>query len=344
MKACELIDHPNFGLMKQSDVVSFYHMQMPRWLFADTKYSAMSLEAKVAYTFLLNRFQLSRVNGWVNGQNEVFIIFPREALAREMQISYRKAIESFKELAAANLIWEKRCGRGNANQIYLARVVLSEPDAMQYRSAPFTDCSQEPEASDETRTAKPACLDAGNQAPQQSVFTHQGISAAHHDMQEPHVQTCGTGTSVPAQPAVPDLRKPHNSKSSPRKIHKSQIGVSQSMDAADGKEELEEILENCELQVFPDNVAKVFRHAIERLYYAAELKIGNAILPRESVRSRLWDLDDQVLQEAYHKLKANTERPIKNSIGYVSAVIFNAITEVESDLLVDPYLNSFKSS
>ena len=26
----------------------------------------MSLEAKVAYTFLLNRFQLSRRNGWVN--------------------------------------------------------------------------------------------------------------------------------------------------------------------------------------------------------------------------------------------------------------------------------------
>lgn len=28
----------------------------------------MSLNAKVAYTFLLNRFQLPRRNGWTNGQ------------------------------------------------------------------------------------------------------------------------------------------------------------------------------------------------------------------------------------------------------------------------------------
>ena len=31
-----------------------------------------------------------------------------------------------KELSAAGLIWEKRCGRGNANQIYLALVEHEE--------------------------------------------------------------------------------------------------------------------------------------------------------------------------------------------------------------------------
>lgn len=342
MKACELTDHPKFDLMKQSDIVSFYHMQMPRWLFADAKYSALSLEAKVAYTFLLNRFQLSRINGWMNGQNEVFIIFPRESLAREMQISYRKAIESFKELAAANLIWEKRCGRGNANQIYLARVVLSEPDAMQYQSAPFTDTS--PESLKDIRAAECACLDAAEAVPEQGGPGNPETAANHHDMQNPQIWTCGTGTSASAEPAGPDLRKPHSSKSNSSKTNRSKNNVSQSMGATAGKEELEEILENCELQVFPDNVAKVFRHAIERLYYATELRIGNAVFPRESVHSRLWELDDQVLQEAYHKLTANTERQIKNSTGYIAAVIFNAITEIESDLMVDPYLNSFKSS
>ena len=50
------------NLMKQTDVQSIYHMQMPRWLFSDPRYADMSLDAKVAYTFLLNRFQLSRRN------------------------------------------------------------------------------------------------------------------------------------------------------------------------------------------------------------------------------------------------------------------------------------------
>lgn len=126
MKAAELTAHPEFSLMKQSDVVNFYHLQMPRWLFSDAKYRSLSLEAKVAYTFLLNRFQLSKMNGWINPDGEVFIIFTREALAEEMQISYRKAISCFKELTAASLIWERRLGRGNANQIYLAEITVPE--------------------------------------------------------------------------------------------------------------------------------------------------------------------------------------------------------------------------
>ncbi len=48
-----------FALMTRENFVSFYHMQMPRWLFSDPKYKTMSLHAKVAYTFLLNRCQLS---------------------------------------------------------------------------------------------------------------------------------------------------------------------------------------------------------------------------------------------------------------------------------------------
>ena len=64
MKPATLPQRPTFALMKLTDVISFYHLQMPRWLFCDSKYKELSLEAKVAYTFLLNRFQLSRMNGW----------------------------------------------------------------------------------------------------------------------------------------------------------------------------------------------------------------------------------------------------------------------------------------
>ena len=66
MKAAKLTEHPSFRLMRQTDIQNVWHMQMPRWLFSDPRYADMSLDAKVAYTFLLNRFQLSRRNGWVN--------------------------------------------------------------------------------------------------------------------------------------------------------------------------------------------------------------------------------------------------------------------------------------
>ena len=84
MKAAKLTEHPSFRLMRQTDVQNVWHMQMPRWLFSDPRYADMSLDAKVTYTFLLNRFQLSRRNGWVNDAGEVFVIFPRKALAKEL--------------------------------------------------------------------------------------------------------------------------------------------------------------------------------------------------------------------------------------------------------------------
>lgn len=120
MKAAPLTQKPSFPLMKQGDIQNVYHLQMPRWLFTDPRYMGLALETKVAYTFLLNRFQLSRLNGWVNEDGAVFIIYTRRSLAEEMQVSYRKIIEAMKELSAAGLIWEKRCGQGQANQIYLA--------------------------------------------------------------------------------------------------------------------------------------------------------------------------------------------------------------------------------
>ena len=68
----------------------------------------------MTYTFLLNRFQLSRLNGWLNDDGEVFIIYTRRSLSSEMQVSYHKIIEAMKELSSAGLIWERRCGRGDA--------------------------------------------------------------------------------------------------------------------------------------------------------------------------------------------------------------------------------------
>ena len=105
-------NRPDFALMKLSGAISYFHMQMPRWLFCDPHYTDMSLEAKVAYTFLLNRYQLSRRNGWVNRHGEVYIIYTREDLAREMQVSYRKAISCFKDWRTGS--WSGSSGRAAA--------------------------------------------------------------------------------------------------------------------------------------------------------------------------------------------------------------------------------------
>ena len=44
MKAAPMTQKPSFPLMKQGDVQNIYHLQMPRWLFTDTKYMELALE------------------------------------------------------------------------------------------------------------------------------------------------------------------------------------------------------------------------------------------------------------------------------------------------------------
>ena len=336
MRAAKMKERPTFQLMCQTDVQSIYHMQMPRWLFSDPRYCEMSLDAKVAYTFLLNRFQLSRRNGWVNEHGEVFVIFPRKALAKELRICEQRVTAAFKKLVELKLVWEKRCGRGDANQIYLARVTpIEDPD---YSCAPFV-----PEGQTE---------DCGSRTADFEGLAASDVPAGKQEPQNPQSKNHGNGVSRTAAAELPEPQKPTPSKKEKRNTDLSHIEVSQSVStrARDGltdeeaEEELLDILEGCELYCFEPETALVFENAIERLFYADSFRIGNATLPQCRVRAKLKRLDGMILRDVESKLHANQDRAVKNSTAYTMAVLFNCIAESESDLIIDPYLNTICSS
>lgn len=336
MRAAKMKERPTFQLMCQTDVQSIYHMQMPRWLFPDPCYCEMSLDAKVTYTFLLNRFQLSRKNGWVNDRGEVFVIFPRKALAKELRICEQRVTAAFKKLVELKLVWEKRCGRGDANQIYLARVTpIEDPD---YSCAPFIT-----EDESEVRGSRTSDLEGlADGEPSAACQEPQNLLSKNRE-------ACASRT---AKSAFPEPQKLTPSKKEKRKIDCSQIEVSPSVlkPTHDGltDEEREDdflsILDACELTGFTPGTALVFENAIERLYYSDSYRIGNATLPQSRVRAKLRRLDGMILREAERKLHENQEQNVKNSTAYTMAVLFNCIAESESDLMVDPYLNALSST
>ena len=336
MRAAKMKERPSFQLMCQTDVQSIYHMQMPRWLFSDPRYCEMSLDAKVAYTFLLNRFQLSRRNGWVNEHGEVFVIFPRKALAKELRICEQRVTAAFKKLVELKLVWEKRCGRGDANQIYLARVTpIEDPE---YSCAPFEDPGEEPDCG--SRTADFEGLAAAD------------TPAARQEPQDLPSKNHGSSDSRVAYSALPEPQEPMSNKKEKREIDLSHIEVSPSVNAhsrdgqtdADAEKELLDILEDCELYCFEPETALVFENAIERLFYSDSFRIGNATLPQCRIRAKLKRLDGMILRDVESKLHANRDRNVKNSTAYTMAVLFNCIAESESDLMIDPYLNTICAS
>ncbi len=330
---------PDFSLMGQADVQNAHHMQVPRWLFYDARYEDISLDAKWVYVFLLNRFQLSRRNKWVNEYGEVFVIFPRKELSAELHICEKRISAAFKALVDRNLIWEKRTGRGAANRIYLARITPLENSS--YTCAPFVD-----EVDDGSTTADMEVLDDA------------GGSEVMEEPSNPPLQNSQNSGSTTANMTVPEPPKVPPSYKDFSYIDSSYTDVSQSVPptprqrrrpqpTSDGQtdedREFEEILEGCELFIFPPEEAAVYENAIERLFYSRNFTIGNATLPQNRVRSRLQLLNGIIMQNVAHKLAANKHQDVRNSTAYTMSTIFNAICESESDCMVDPYLNSLRA-
>jgi hypothetical protein len=372
MKAAPMAEKPDFDLMKNTDVQNFYHMQMPRFLFFDGRYMSLSLEAKVAYTFLLNRFQLSKLNGWVNEGGEVFIIYTRKSLADEMQISYRKTISAMKELTGVGLVWEKRCGRGDANQIYLARVEADSRGnaASGGGSAPFVSGDNEAagggnvtvssgdnaaDTGSDARSAETALQ--GGSAPSvrrgsDESPTRQSpeIRAGYPDTPKQHFKKCGNGISRGADSACPEVPKPHTKKKDLKEKYIRDMSVSPARArespalCEEDERELEGILRRCELWIFDQGTASVFENAVERLYYAEYFKVCGVTLPRGRIREKLRKLTDLCLQDAERKLRQNTYQKIRNTTAYVMSVVINSVAESQSDLMLDPYLNSLRAS
>jgi hypothetical protein len=347
-----MTERPGFDLMKETDVQSFYHMQMPRFLFFDRLYAPLSLEAKVAYTFLLNRFQLSKLNGWTGDGGEVFVIYTRKSLANEMQISYRKTISAMKELSDADLIWEKRRGRGDANQIYLARVESSGENTPKYASAPFVSADDEAAGAEPAARSAKTALHTESALPETSAKAPSNAAAAlpcSQDMPKPHFKTYENDTPRDADFAHQEVPNPHSKKKDLRKkyINKGlsvRLARARESPHSDDERELDGILAKCELWVFDPQTANVFENAIERLYYAESYRVCGATLPQERVRARLRKLGNICLQDAERKIAQNTHQKIRDTTAYTMAVVFNSVTESQSDLMFDPYLNSLKAS
>ncbi len=314
---------------KINDMINCEFLKIPKAMFAMEGYRRLSSDAKLTYALLYDRLTLSKMNNWINERDEVFLIYTREDIAAELGITYKKAIAAFRELVTAGLIFETRSGRGLANKIYIVKLEVTAEQA------------KKAAAQEQTRTAETAYLET------------ETTETAVGGLPNREFKNCCFGISRTAKPEGLELPKRHPNQNKNNQTEKIQINNSQSVypekehilqdGRADNTYKLEEILGNCQLESFDAEEQKILYDAIERLFYSKTFKIGNAVLPQDKVRSRLYELDAAVLQNALHSLHRNRDRPIKNITAYIMSVIFNSITEEYSLLHVDPYLNSMRA-
>ena len=95
---------------------AFY--QLPKSLFAEDKYQDLSIEAKLLYSMMRDRYRLSVKNNWRDAMG-VFIKMTRKAICGLLKRSEPTVRKIIAELIEIGLIIEKRVGLTQCNKIYV---------------------------------------------------------------------------------------------------------------------------------------------------------------------------------------------------------------------------------
>ena len=102
---------------EQSESYSFY--RIPKMLFTEEIFEALSTDAKVLYGLLLDRIGLSRENGWLDDAGRVYVYYTIKSVKKSMRCANTKACGLLRELDEFGLIERKKQGLGKPTIIYV---------------------------------------------------------------------------------------------------------------------------------------------------------------------------------------------------------------------------------
>ncbi|MGL4690334.1 MAG: replication initiator protein A [Leuconostoc mesenteroides] len=103
-------------------VTSERFIMFSKALIEDDYYKKMKPESKLTYSLLRNRFNLSISNEWINSKGDVYLYYPNEKLAEDLNVGKDKVIRIKKELHEFGLLEEERQGFNNPNRIYVGNL------------------------------------------------------------------------------------------------------------------------------------------------------------------------------------------------------------------------------
>lgn len=122
------------------------YYQMPKALFTDPKYRDISTEAKMLYAFMLDRQSLSRKNGWLDQDGNIYIIFTLQEAMELLSIGHEKAVKLFAMLnqeRGVGLIRRRKLGQGRPAMIYVNDIEGSDSPENDQNSGKLENRSQD---------------------------------------------------------------------------------------------------------------------------------------------------------------------------------------------------------
>ncbi|SCT42794.1 replication initiator protein A [Staphylococcus caeli] len=116
----------NFNI-KEIQKEKFY--QLPKVFFTNPKYTKLSNDAKITWSILRDRLNLSIRNNWIDENGDIFFIYTNEKLKSILNISSPNKLSKIKkELTEADLFNQIRVGLNKPNKLYIKKPEVTEAD------------------------------------------------------------------------------------------------------------------------------------------------------------------------------------------------------------------------
>ncbi|AYX90987.1 MULTISPECIES: replication initiator protein A [Staphylococcus] len=162
----------NFNI-KEIQKEKFY--QLPKVFFTNPKYTNLSNDAKITWSILRDRLDLSIRNNWIDENGDIFFIYTNEKLKSILNISSPNKLSKIKkELTQADLFNQIRVGLNKPNKLYIKKPEVTEAD-IYYISQQENDV----ESRNDTDVSKSYVQNYDNNTSGNINLIHQDISKSY---------------------------------------------------------------------------------------------------------------------------------------------------------------------
>ncbi len=138
-----------FAYFQRQDSEQFSFYKIPKVLFTDQRFSSISTEAKIMYGVMLDRVSLSRKNGWIDENGNIYIQFTLAEMMEYFHWSKYKIYEILKELGTdgegIGLVERKRTGCNKPNVLYVknfASILNCKSEDLDFRQSEIRTSEQ----------------------------------------------------------------------------------------------------------------------------------------------------------------------------------------------------------
>jgi len=104
---------------RAEDIAGEKFYRVPKVFAKDKVYRKMTGNAKLLYSYIRDRYELSISNGWTDQYGRIYCHYTREGMALDLGIATKTVTRIMRELAEHDLLFEDERGHGQANRIYI---------------------------------------------------------------------------------------------------------------------------------------------------------------------------------------------------------------------------------